>query len=273
MIPLKIMTFNLRYATAQDGENSWEHRKDILFKVITRYQPCVIGTQEGLGFQLDEIIGNTKGYERLGLARDGDQSEYCAILSDMSKLKVLDSGNFWLSETPDLPGSRSWNTSCVRMVTWARFLHKIDNREFCVFNTHFDHVSEEARQKSAMLVWHKIKCLGQNIPVFLVGDFNATRDSATWNFLTGGQKLENKRGEMKDAWLETEERIGNVVGTYHGFKGHVSDESYEVTGSAHIDWILFYPKVKVISVEIVTDNEIGCYPSDHYPVLVSFELL
>ena len=106
MIPLKIMTFNLRYATAQDGENSWEHRKDILFKVITRYQPCVIGTQEGLGFQLDEIIGNTTGYERLGLARDGDQSEYCAILSDMSKLKVLDSGNFWLSETPDLPGSR-----------------------------------------------------------------------------------------------------------------------------------------------------------------------
>ena len=140
------MTFNLRYATAQDGRNSWEYRKHVLFNVIERSQPCVIGTQEGLDFQLGEIIDNTTGYERLGLARDGDQSEYCAILVDTSKLKVLDTGNFWLSETPDLSGSRSWDTSCVRMVTWAVFLNEVDNRKFCVFNTHFGHVSEEARQ-------------------------------------------------------------------------------------------------------------------------------
>ena len=273
MIPLRIMTFNLRYATAQDGRNSWEYRKHVLFNVIERSQPCVIGTQEGLDFQLGEIIDNTTGYERLGLARDGDQSEYCAILVDTSKLKVLDTGNFWLSETPDLFGSRSWDTSCVRMVTWAVFLNEVDNRKFCVFNTHFDHVSEEARQKSAVLVWDRIKHLRQNLPVFLVGDFNATRNSATWNFLTGRRKLESKRGEMKDAWLETEEQIGSVAETYHGFRGHVPDESCEVTGRAHIDWILFYPWIKVASVEIITDNEIGLYPSDHYPVLANFELL
>ena len=85
---------------------------------------------------------------------------------------MLDTGNFWLSETPDLSGSRSWDTSCVRMVTWAVFLNEVDNRKFCVFNTHFDHVSEEARQKSAVLVWDRIKHLRQNLPVFLVGDFN-----------------------------------------------------------------------------------------------------
>ncbi|HIC02191.1 TPA: endonuclease/exonuclease/phosphatase family protein [Candidatus Poribacteria bacterium] len=273
MAPLKIMTFNLRHATAQDDENSWEYRRDILFNVITRYQPCIIGTQEGLDFQLDEIIDNTTDYERLGLARDGDQSEYCAILSNTSKLKVLDNGNFWLSETPDSPGSRSWNTSCVRMVTWARFLNKVDNREFYIFNTHFDHVSEEARQQSAMLVWRRISDLGHNFPVFLVGDFHATRGSVAWKFLTGNHRLETQRGKMQDAWLEAEEQIGNVAKTYHGFKGQAAEEPFMDIGSAHIDWILFYPKIKVSSVSVITDNKIGCYPSDHYPVLASFRLL
>ena len=228
---------------AWDGKDSWEYRKDILFEVITRYQPFVIGTQEGLDFQLDEIIDNTAGYERLGLARDGAQSEYCAILFDESKLQVFDSGDFWLSETPDLPGSRSWNTSCVRMVTLARFFNKIDNREFCVFNTHFDHVSEEARQKSVMLVWHRIKYFGRNFPVLGRGDFNAIRDSTTWNFLTGNHALKGQCGEMQGAWLEAEEWIGNVAETYHGFKGHIVEEPFVDTGSAHIDWILFYAKI------------------------------
>jgi len=278
MITLSVMTFNLRYGTANDGNNVWDNRKDLVIQTLAKYQPTVVGIQEGLNFQLEYIASKLTDYRQFGISRRGNtEDEYSAILYDATQVELQEGGNFWLSETPNQPGSQSWDSSLPRMVTWARFRHQNSDREFYLFNTHFDHRGEIARQKSALLVWKRIREIDPNTPLFLTGDFNTVRKKTAWNFLVGNAPLEGECGELIDAWEEAPTRTASVTTTFHGFHGlEVENRRWQdgrwINGDSHIDWILFRPGVRVKYATIVTDNRNVRYPSDHYPVYAEFEI-
>lgn len=265
------MSFNLRYGTAQDDENSWKYRKDIMVDVLSEYYPDIIGTQEGLKFQLEYITSAIPEYKFFGVSRQGtDEDEFCAIIYNSHNLEMVDGSNFWLSENPDIPGSQSWKSSLPRMVTWVLFKTEEENR-FYHYNVHLDHRSEEARNKGSLLIWQRVKSHEDNLPVILTGDFNTTR-SLIWNFLTGKTDYQCEQPNFNDTWDVALSKKGDVKHTYHGFMGKEAEENRkeqttnQISERSFIDWILFRGELFVEYAEIVTYNKDGRYPSDHYPV-------
>lgn len=262
---MKVMTFNLRFASASDGRNSWRFRKDHLMDIINRYHPVVMGTQEGLKDQLAEIQeGLTHPYERFGVERE-ENGEFEQIFYDSNELERLDGGNFWLSDHPDIPGQTAWGAPCVRMTTWCKFRYKVSGEVFYFFNTQFDHMSEQSRDKSGALMKDMMEKISNNYehPVFVVGDFNTYRYTPTYHYL-----VSEEGAGLHEAWPEAEEKIGNVSYTYHAWAGLKNDG--EKTGKRaenHIDWIFFRPQMRVLKAEVITETrEDGRYPSDHYPI-------
>ncbi|HOZ46688.1 MAG TPA: endonuclease/exonuclease/phosphatase family protein [Candidatus Hydrogenedentes bacterium] len=259
VMPLNVMSFNLRYGLAQDGENSWLHRKDILVNAIREYEPDLLGTQECLEFQADYLAENLADYRWFGMGRDGDRiSEQMAVFYRKDVLCPLRSGHFWLSETPDVVGSRSWNTACTRMVTWAEFFNLKTRQRFFYFNTHFDHVSEAARQASARLLLERVNQTAGEVPCIVTGDFNSVGGaSEPWRILTDGG--------LRDSWMVAEERIGpsHTDGVY---------SAPQPGKDCRIDWILVRGPVAVSRCETVIYNENGRYPSDHYAVFAEMRL-
>jgi endonuclease/exonuclease/phosphatase family metal-dependent hydrolase len=254
--PLTVMSFNVRYATAFDGPNSWPHRKDVLAAVIRRCAPDLIGTQECLEPQAEFIAQALPDYRWIGIGREADgKGEMAAVFYKKDVLSPIETGNFWLSETPDVPGSTSWKSSCTRMVTWARFRHIKADRFLFFFNTHFDHASEHARQESARVLLERIGALPSDATVIVTGDFNAAaEDSAPWRTLTAGG--------LADAWVTAGERIGPEV-TFGGFRPPQMDRR------ERIDWVLTRGPIKSARCETVVYNQQGRYPSDHFPVVAN----
>lgn len=254
---LRVMTFNVRYPAPDDGPNAWDARRDILVSVIRERKPDLLGTQELFAMQGDYIVSELPEYAWFGLSRRGNhEDEHMGVFYRKSRLELLDSGNFWLSETPDEPGSMSWNVSLPRMVTWGEFRDRRNGRRFRYFNTHFPHrrEDEEARQRCARLIAQRIHVLPPDLTVVLTGDFNTDIGSESHKILTAG---------LTDAW----QQIPNPAGprpTFHGFTGK--------PGSlGRIDWIFYRGDLIPRTVETITDNREGRYPSDHFPVLAVFE--
>jgi endonuclease/exonuclease/phosphatase family metal-dependent hydrolase len=252
--PITVMSFNVRYGTAMDGENAWPKRRDILTGCIKEYAPDLVGTQECLEFQADYIVEQLKDYRWIGIGRDRNgRGEMAAIFYRWKELTPVESGNFWLSEQPDEPGSKSWDSSLTRIVTWAKFFHPKTETHFYYFNTHFDHRGPEARKQSAHLLAERIKALPAALPVLVTGDFNAVgEESAPWRVLA--------EAGLKDAWVEAAERKGPVT-TWSAF------QAPDAESRQRIDWILFRGPVSAAYAETVTYNLEGRYPSDHYPVV------
>jgi len=251
--PLVVVSFNLRYGTALDGENAWPKRRELMVETIRTMNPDIMGTQECLEFQAQYLAEAMPEYAWIGVGRETDgKGEMSALFYRKDALTAEESGHYWLSETPEVHGSRSWNTSCTRMVTWARFRHAGTGAAFHVLNTHFDHRSEEARVQSARLIVQRLLSLPREMPVILTGDFNANAEtSAAWKILV--------QGGFKDACLLAGERLGPDV-TFGGFKAPPDVKRQR------IDWILVRNAGSVQRYETVTFNKDGRYPSDHYPV-------
>lgn len=256
---VKVMSFNVRYGTADDGPNHWEKRKDILVDAINHYDPEIVGTQECLDFQADYVVEKLSDYRWFGVGREvACDGEHVAVLYKSQKLAPIESGNFWLSETPDIVGSISWNSACRRMVTWARFVDLDTKESFYFFNTHFDHKSEPARQGGAKVLRDRIAELPEGAPVIVTGDFNsAAENSEAYTILTGAG--------LTDTWKTASERVGPIT-TWSGFSA--PDESR----NRRIDWILTRGPVAASKCETVTFNQDGRYPSDHYPVFASLTI-
>jgi endonuclease/exonuclease/phosphatase family metal-dependent hydrolase len=249
------MTFNIRYGTASDGENSWPQRRGLTFRVIREFAPAVLGVQEALRFQLDEITRDARRYGEIGVGRDDGvaKGEYSAILYDQQRLDVLEDGTFWLSDTPEVPGSMTWGNQYPRIVTWARFRDEATRSTFYVFNTHWDHESQAARERSAGLLLERIAARrAADDPVLLMGDFNAGEDNAAFRALTTSNAIrlyDTFRARHPDA---------RETGTYHAFRGDRSRPK--------IDAILASAEWQTLAAEIILDSENGVYPSDHFPV-------
>lgn len=248
--PLRVMSFNIRLPLAQDGANAWDHRRDIAADTIAEERPDIVATQELHKVQGDHLLARLPGLNWFGIdRRGGDGDEHMAIFYRRARLRLLDLGNFWLSDTPQVPGSISWDHPYPRMVTWGLFEDKSSRRRFYVFNTHFPHRAEdgEARRRAAELLAAHIAALPPDVPVILAGDFNATPDSAIHAVLTAS--LHDLR--------QTARSVAGPEETFHAFTGNAD---------RRIDWILARG-FDALRIETVTDNREGRYPSDHFPVV------
>ncbi|USK34914.1 endonuclease/exonuclease/phosphatase family protein [Bacillus sp. F19] len=261
-VDLKVMTYNVRYQNSSDpSPHTWAERLPAIKKLIEREQPDIIGTQEVLHKQLLDLEENLPQYEWIGLGREGgSKGEYSAIFYNENRYTPLEYDHFWLSDTPNVIGSMTWGNTIPRMVTWAKFLDKQTNQQFYVVNTHFDHKSANAREKSAELIKEKIKAFNPELPIVLTGDFNASPDSKPYQLLT-------TEGPFVDLWKVAETRINEELGTANAFK--------DPTGGGpekRIDWILSKGNVQAHTIEILDDHKHGQFPSDHYPVMADLTL-
>jgi len=254
---LRVMTFNVRYPAPGDGANRWELRRDTLVEAIRAMDPDVMGTQELFKIQGDYLVQKLPEYRWFGVSRRGnEQDEHMGVFYKPAKLQIVESGNFWLSGTPDKPGSMSWDTTLPRMVTWALFQWKATGQRFYYYNTHFPHRREDAaaRVHCARLIAERIASLPKDVPVILTGDFNSQAEGEAYTTLTAS---------LQDAWTAAAHRFGQT-GTFNGFKG--------TTGGPRIDWILYRGLKGSLQAHTLELNENGRYPSDHFPVFAVLEL-
>ena len=270
---IRVMSFNIRYGTAKDGENAWPHRREMVFDVIRRHRPDIVGMQEVLNGQRAELLRVLPEYESLGTGRfDGVlRGEFSPIMYRTDRFEVLEHGQFWLSDTPDVPGSKSWGNSITRICTWARMRDRETGRSFYFYNTHLDHRSSPSQQRSAELIAQRIAAHEyNNDAVILTGDFNASESTSTIRFLKGEieRAFETTTDpppspKLRDTFRVVHPEATNV-GTFNGFRGESS--------RGKIDYVFVSAPVQVISAEIVHDNTNGRYPSDHFPVTATIIL-
>ncbi len=249
---LAVMSFNIRYGTAQDGENAWEHRRDLLIETIAAYDPDILGLQEALRFQLDEIGAAFPGYREIGVGRDDGAAagEYSALLIRRERFTVEESGTFWLSDTPETPGSTSWGNRIPRVCTWAVLEDRSTGRRFAVFNTHLDHESQPSRERSTALILERIGAAAAGLPVLVMGDFNAGEDNPALTPLRSAGFVDTYRVVDTDP-------AGD--GTFGAFRG-------DSTG-AKIDYILTRGGWTVRNADILRRRSGVRDPSDHFPVV------
>lgn len=253
VLDLKVMTFNLRFASAQPP-HAWPDRRPVMKRLLEKEAPDVIGTQEGLYGQLNDLATDLPGYAWIGLGRDGgSRGEFMAIFYRRDRFEAVAFDHFWLSDTPAAIGSKTWGNHYARMVTWVRLRERASGREFEVWNTHFDHQVEEARRKSADLLQTRLAAAEPKLPLLLLGDFNcAAGASEAYTQLTHAAGL-------ADTWTAARARRNEGLNTFHGYEPPKRD-------GERIDWILARGAREVTEAAILDYAEHGRTPSDHFPV-------
>ena len=251
---LVIATYNLRFA-GSEAANAWPERRPVVKALLDRYQPDLIGTQEGLYHQLKDIAADQPAYDWIGLGRDGgSRGEFMAIFYRRDRFEPLEYDHFWLSDTPEVIASSTWGNGVQRMVSWVRFRDRVTGRAFYFWNTHLDHEVQTAREKSAELIRQRIGRLPTDSPLFLVGDFNSiAAANRTYDILT-------KEAGLTDTWSAARERRNEDANSFTGF-GPLRREG------ERIDWILARGAMDVRATEVVTFRHGDQWPSDHLPVV------
>jgi endonuclease/exonuclease/phosphatase family metal-dependent hydrolase len=255
---VKVMSFNIRYGTAKDGVNHWEKRKEFVVETIKKFDPDVLGTQETVDFQRDYLSENLKGYSVFGVGRnDGkEDGEMMAIYYRDDRFTKLEGGHSWYSETPEVAGSKGWDTSLPRMVSWVKLKSKSEaGQEYYFFNTHFDHIGPQARKEAAKLLvkWVAEKH-ADGTPVIFMGDFNSMVGSQPYKTL-----FESESIKLQDTYLVKHPSGSEPEQTYGGFEA-------VKTGQGRIDWMGCTEDIEVFRAEIDRTARGEFSPSDHYPI-------
>lgn len=250
---LKVMSFNIRLGVANDGPNHWDTRKELVVQTIRNYSPDLLGLQEVWPMQEAYLKEKFPGYEYYGRSRltDAKEGEQCAVMFRKDRFELLAKRTFWLSETPDEPESKSWDSSLPRIANWTRLKDKRNlGQELVLVNIHFDHRGRESREQAAKLIHRSVAKLGTSARVVVTGDFNAGEGSPPYRALVGDCLVDTFRISKP---TRTEEE-----GTFTAWKGKRDGN--------RIDWVLCSPNFKVLSAVIDHTEFDGRYPSDHYPV-------
>ena len=251
--PLRVMTLNVRLPLLSDGPHRWQFRRDAMAALIRDAAPDVLATQELMLAQGDDLAARLPGYAWFGVGRrGGSQDEHMGVFYRRDTLRLLDSGHYWLSETPQVPGSISWGHPYPRMVSWGLFERRADGLRFHLSNTHLPYRPQDgdARLRAAALILERLGPAA-GPPVLVLGDFNDAPGSAVHRRLTA---------VLDDAWERTPRRDG-PSGTFHGFSGTPGDR---------IDWVLSRG-LRVRSARTLDQPVEGRPVSDHFPVLVEFD--
>lgn len=252
-VPVTIATYNLRFNNPNDGPNAWPQRKENVKALIRFHEFDLFGTEEGLIDQLKDIA-ELEEFAYTGKGRDDgrEAGEHSAIFYRKSRFELLQSGDFWLSETPDKPG-KGWDaTCCNRICSWGKFKDKQTKKIFFFFCVHFDHQGVIARKESGKLMVKKIKEIAGNKPVVCVGDFNSTPET---------EQIQEMQTLLRDAYKVTEAPPYGPVGTFNAFK-------FNAPLKARIDYIFVSSGIRVLKYGALSDSKDLRYPSDHLPVVI-----
>lgn len=252
-------TFNIRYDNPADSPNDWSQRKELVCQYITDHQLDIIGMQEVLHHQLNDLKTGLPGFAAIGVGREDGKTtgEYAPLFYRTDRFDVLDSNTFWLSQYPDSVGFIGWDGACTRIATWAKLKDKTTGKVFMAVNTHFDHIGTEARKNGALLIIEKIKEIVGDQPAVLTGDFNVTEESEAYQTLTTHAFV------LKDAH-KIADKTGGPSYTFHDF-GRLPQNERE-----RIDFIFVTPQIKVTESKIDQEPKgTAGYLSDHNPQLVS----
>lgn len=254
---LRVMSFNIRYDEPRDGVNAWLNRKQKVADVIRFHKADIAGLQEALIGQLRDLGTLLPEMAWTGVGRtDGRESgEFSPILYRRSRFRLIYSGTYWLSETPNKAGSKGWDAALPRIVTWARFRDQKSGKTFVHFNTHFDHMGEKAREQSAALILKKAAETAQKQPFLITGDLNVTEDTAAYRTLVKGTDL------LKVFDARHRSANGHFGGdsTWNGFK--------ELVPGRKIDFIFVRDGVAVLEHGVLSDRWGELWASDHLPVI------
>ena len=264
----RMMSFNIRFAHTT-RQNRWSVRRPLVIDTIKEVDPLLFGLQESTALQMDTLTAAFPKYDFVGVARGDAKSkgEFCPVFYKKERFELLDWGTFWLSETPEVVGSRGWNAACIRIVTWAKLRCKKSGKTLVFANTHFDHVSGEARQNSARLVLRRMYKIteGWSLPFFITGDFNCNSASKAYGILTGG--IGDIPGLIDSAKI-AKEKIADVKRTFNGMGRIPADRK-----KSYIDFIFVDGKVEVEKLVICPDKRGGEYPSDHNAVWAEVKII
>lgn len=255
---ITIGTFNVRYDNPKDTGNLWVNRAPIVSNLIRFHDFDILGTQEGLPNQVNDIAAALPEYARYGKGRDDgkDAGEHSAIFYKKDRFTLLKSGDFWLSETPDKPG-KGWDaTCCNRICSWVYLEDKITKKRFYAFNVHFDHQGVVARRESSKLILAKIKEIAGQAPALFTGDLNGGRDTEWYQTLATS-------GLLTDVFTKVKFPYANNA-SFNSFR--------TPRGTTVIDHIFMTRQFTASKWGILTDSYFGKYPSDHFPVLAVVEL-
>ncbi len=250
---LTVMTLNMRYDNPEDGANNWRFRRERIAELIRSEAVDLLGTQEVLANQFDDLQALLPGYRAVGVGReDGARAgEFNAVFFRSYRFELLDSGVFWLSENPETPGSKGWDGACERLATWTVLRDK-SGGELLFINTHLDHIGEQARREGVALLLRRIETLRAGRPVILTGDFNAEPSSPVVTRIVADSAL-------RSAWDTAPIRSGSAW-SFSDF-GQLPEEERPL-----IDYVFYGGGLEVVSCSILPDTLGGGYLSDHAPV-------
>lgn len=255
---LRVMSYNVRLSAAADGDDAWPRRTELFFAPIAAFAPDLIGFQEVLADQHDTIIARLGELAFSGVARnDGRRSgEWSLVGYRRARFELLDSGTFWLSQTPEVTGSKSWDAAITRICSWVRLRDRANGRDFVFANTHFDHRGHVARLESAKLLSARLPQLAGGGPAILVGDFNVNEDTPAY------AELVRPAAPGAIRWIDAYRALHPArapdEASFHGFKGTVR--------GSRIDFVFHTEHFAARSAAIDRLSRDGRYPSDHYPV-------
>ena len=260
---LNIMTFNIRYNTSADSLNAWPYRKDKVASQILFHEAHIVGVQEALHDQVMDLQTRLPQYNYAGVGRDDgkEKGEYSAIFYDTTRLQALQTKTFWLSETPEVAGSKSWDAAITRIVTWVKFRDRKTKKIFFAFNTHFDHIGKIARRESAKILLQKVKEIAGNIPAVITGDFNAEPADEPVQVI----KDISSPLHFTDAKELSQKPHYGPTGTFNGFKNKERNDQ-------PIDYIFTKGKWKVLKHATISQAWEGRFASDHFAVWAKLAL-
>ncbi|WP_298709477.1 endonuclease/exonuclease/phosphatase family protein [Chitinophaga sp.] len=260
---IQVMTFNIRMNTPKDSINAWPNRKDRLASQILYHRPALLGVQEALWEQMLDLNNALPQYKYLGVGRtDGDKKgEFSAIFYDTTRVKLLESHTFWLSETPDKAGAKGWDAAIERIVSYGKFRDRTTGKIFYHFNTHFDHMGKIARRESAKLLIEKVAAISGKLPAVVTGDFNATPGDEPIRVIVDAQNPLH----LTDAKAISQTPHYGPTGTFNGWRAHE-------TSSEPIDYIFLNGPWKVLQHATISQTWKGLFASDHFAVIAKLQL-
>lgn len=253
---ITVMSYNIRFDNPDDGINAWPHRKDAVAEMMgPKYDSDIIGVQEALRHQLDEIQERLPDYSWVGVGRDDgrDAGEFSPIYYKKDRFELIATNTFWLSEKSHFPGSISWDAAITRIVTWAQFKDLNSDQDFYVINTHFDHIGEQARVESSKMIIDFIGDLEEDIPVIITGDFNVPETNEAYFIMADTPGI-------SDARYASETGHEGPTATFNNWEELRPPES-------RIDYIFVSDGIRVLNHRILDDRYDGRFPSDHLPVI------
>jgi endonuclease/exonuclease/phosphatase family metal-dependent hydrolase len=260
---VRVVSFNIRYGTADDGANSWDLRRERVGAAMLGWDADIIGMQEVVAAQADWVreLLPTHTFHGVGRTDGARQGEFAPILFRTQRFELEAAGHFWLSPTPEVVGSKGWDAALERMASWVRLVDRTTQARVLVINTHFDHRGAEARAQSLALVRVRANELAKGAAVIITGDFNTSADAAPAPVLFGG-------ADGGIALYDTFRRVYPTRDMDEAtFSGWNTPPAKALTiAGARIDWIVASEAFETISAEIDRRTPGGRLISDHYPV-------